>query len=121
MNDAQRYRMNAVECLSAAERCEPSYRGLTLATAASWLSLRTRRPIIIGIIYILLWEGSIATFAPSAAKLSISAYGRAFVAHALPQAARPVTGALTAAVVLVAVVALAAWGAARALVRGELP
>jgi hypothetical protein len=39
MNDAQRYRMNAVECLSAAGRCEPSYRGLTLATAASWLSL----------------------------------------------------------------------------------
>ena len=39
MNDAQRYRMNAVECLSAAERCEPSYRGLTLATATSWLSL----------------------------------------------------------------------------------
>lgn len=100
--------------------------GVVLATlaycaAASWLSLRTRRPIIIGIIYILLWEGSIATFAPSAAKLSISAYGRAFVAHALPQAARPVTGALTAAVVLIAVVALAAWGAARALVRGELP
>jgi ABC-2 type transport system permease protein len=100
--------------------------GVVLATlaycaAASWLSLRTRRPIIIGIIYILLWEGSIATFAASAAKLSISAYGRAFVAHALPQAARPVTGALTAAVVLVAVVAIAAWGAARALVRGELP
>jgi hypothetical protein len=39
MNDAQRYRMNAAECLSAAERCEPPYRGLTLAVAASWLSL----------------------------------------------------------------------------------
>jgi hypothetical protein len=39
MNDAQRYRMNAVECLSAAERCEPAYRGLTLAIAASWLSM----------------------------------------------------------------------------------
>jgi hypothetical protein len=39
MNDAQRYRMNAAECLSAAERCEPSYRGLMLAIAASWLSL----------------------------------------------------------------------------------
>jgi hypothetical protein len=39
MNDAQRYRMNAAECLSAAERCEPPYRGLTLAIAASWLSL----------------------------------------------------------------------------------
>jgi hypothetical protein len=39
MKDAQRYRMNAAECLSAAERCEPPYRGLTLAIAASWLSL----------------------------------------------------------------------------------
>jgi hypothetical protein len=39
MKDAQRYRMNAAECLSAAERSEPPYRGLTLAIAASWLSL----------------------------------------------------------------------------------
>jgi hypothetical protein len=39
MNDAQRYRINAAECLSAAERCEPAYRSLTLAIAASWLSL----------------------------------------------------------------------------------
>jgi hypothetical protein len=39
MNDAQRYRTNAAECLSAAERCDPAYRGLTLAIAASWLSL----------------------------------------------------------------------------------
>ncbi len=39
MNDAQRYRMNAAECLSAAQRCDPTYRGLTLAIAASWLSL----------------------------------------------------------------------------------
>jgi hypothetical protein len=31
MNDAQRYRMNAAECLSAVERCGPPYRGLTLA------------------------------------------------------------------------------------------
>jgi hypothetical protein len=39
MKDAQRYRMNAAECLSAAERCELPYRGLALAVAASWLSL----------------------------------------------------------------------------------
>jgi hypothetical protein len=39
MNDAQRYRANAAECLSAAERCGPSYRGLTLEIAASWLAL----------------------------------------------------------------------------------
>jgi uncharacterized coiled-coil protein SlyX len=39
MNDAQRYRMNAVECLSAAERCGRAYRGLTQTVAESWLSL----------------------------------------------------------------------------------
>jgi hypothetical protein len=39
MNDAQRYRMNAAEILSAVERCAPPYRGLTLAIAASWVSL----------------------------------------------------------------------------------
>jgi hypothetical protein len=39
MNDAQRYRMNAVECLSAAKRCGPAYRDLTLAIAISGLSL----------------------------------------------------------------------------------
>jgi hypothetical protein len=39
MNDAQRYRINAAECLSAAERCAAPYRGLTLAIAASWVSL----------------------------------------------------------------------------------
>jgi hypothetical protein len=35
--------MNAVECLSAAERCDASYRGLTLAAAASWLSLARQK------------------------------------------------------------------------------
>jgi hypothetical protein len=39
MDDAQRYRMNAAECLSAAERCELPYRRLTLAIAESWLSM----------------------------------------------------------------------------------
>ena len=39
MTDAQRYRMNAAECLSAAERCGPGYRALTLIIAASRLTL----------------------------------------------------------------------------------
>jgi hypothetical protein len=38
MNDAQRYRVNAAECLSAAQRRELPHRGLTRALAASWLS-----------------------------------------------------------------------------------
>jgi ABC-2 type transport system permease protein len=94
---------------------------LAYCAAAAWLSLCTRRPIVIGIIYILLWEGSIATFAVSAAKLSISAYGRAFVAHSLPQAAQPVAGVVAASVVLAVVIAVASWGATRQLARGELP
>jgi hypothetical protein len=39
MSDAQRYRMNAAECLSPADRCEQPYRHLTLAIAETWLSL----------------------------------------------------------------------------------
>jgi hypothetical protein len=39
VNDARRYRMNAVECLSAAKRCEPPYRGLILAVATTWHAL----------------------------------------------------------------------------------
>ncbi len=100
--------------------------GIVLASlaycgASVLLSLYTRRPIVIGVLYILLWEGSIATFAASAAKLSISAYGRAFVGRVLPQAAAPVSGTAVAAVVLIAVTAVAAWATARALGRVELP
>jgi ABC-2 type transport system permease protein len=94
---------------------------LAYCAAAVLLSLYTRRPIVIGVLYILLWEGSIATFAASAAKLSISAYGRAFAAHVLPQASRPVAGPAVSALVLVAVVGLTGWAAARALGRVELP
>jgi len=39
VHDVQRYRMNAAECLSAADRSGPDYRGLKLAIAGAWLSL----------------------------------------------------------------------------------
>jgi hypothetical protein len=52
LNDAQRYRMNAAECLSAAERCEPPYRSLTLAIAASWLSLARQQEAMDGLLAI---------------------------------------------------------------------
>jgi ABC-2 type transport system permease protein len=99
--------------------------GLALATlaycaVAAWLSLRTRRPIVIGVLYILLWEGSIATFAASASKLSIAAYGRALVAERLPEAAAPVVGPAPAVVILAAAAAVTCWLGARALVRAEL-
>jgi hypothetical protein len=39
MNDAQRYRMNAAECILAGERCGPAYRDLTISIAETWLAL----------------------------------------------------------------------------------
>jgi hypothetical protein len=43
MSDAQRYRMNAAECLSATDRREQPYRHLTFALAEAWLSLARQR------------------------------------------------------------------------------
>jgi hypothetical protein len=39
MNDAERYRMNAADCILAGARCGPAYRDLTFALAEAWLSL----------------------------------------------------------------------------------
>jgi ABC-2 type transport system permease protein len=94
---------------------------LAYCAAASLLSLYTRRPVIIGVLYILLWESSIATFAASAKKLSISAYGRAFVAHVLPQSSPAVTGMGVAAIVLAVVICVSLWATARGLSHRELP
>jgi hypothetical protein len=52
MKDVQRYRMNAAECLSAAERCELPYRGLTLAIAGSWLSLARQQEAMVELLAI---------------------------------------------------------------------
>jgi hypothetical protein len=43
MNDARRYRMNAADCVLAAERFGPAYRDLTFAIAGSWLSLTAQQ------------------------------------------------------------------------------
>jgi hypothetical protein len=65
MNDAQRYRMNAAECLSAAERCDPAYRGLTLAIAASWLSLARQQEAVDGLLAIWSKAQSAAPIRPA--------------------------------------------------------
>jgi ABC-2 type transport system permease protein len=94
---------------------------LAYCAASAWLSLRVRRPIVVGVVYILLWEGSIATYAASADRLSIAAYGRALVAERLPQASAAVVSPGTAAVVLVLAAALGAVLGSRAMTRTELP
>jgi ABC-2 type transport system permease protein len=90
-----------------------------------WLSLAIRRPVLIGFLYIVLWEGSVAAFAPSARWLSVSAYGRALVHKGLPAGTDaptvPAAGAVTALLVLVAVTAVLVLLAARRFPRVELP
>jgi ABC-2 type transport system permease protein len=94
------------------------------AAAFGALSLRVKRPVVIGLIYVLFWEGSIATFAPSARWLSLGAYARAIVAGGLPSSTDfnvPAIGGFAAVAVLTAVAALATWWCGRRLTRIELP
>ena len=79
---------------------------------------------MIGLIYVLFWEGSIATFAPSARWLSLGAYGRAVVAGGLPSSTDenvPAIGAAAAVLVLAGVAAVATLWCGRRLARVELP
>jgi ABC-2 type transport system permease protein len=88
------------------------------------LALVSGRPVLIGLIYIVLWEGSVATFAPQANWLSIGAYGRSMIAEGLPGADESnvpaISGAGSIIVLLVASV-LFTWLATHRLSRVELP
>lgn len=94
---------------------------LSYCAVAAWLAMVARRPVVIGVLYILLWEGSIATFAASADRFSIAAYGRAVAVKGVVDVNAPATPAAAAAAILVAVAALATWWAARRMGRTELP
>ena len=58
MNDAQRYRMNAAKCLSAAERCGPAYRDLTVCMAKTWLALARHQDAMDGLLAVWSEAGS---------------------------------------------------------------
>jgi hypothetical protein len=64
MKDVQRYRINAARCLSAAERYELPYRGLTLTVAASWLSLARQQEAMVELLAIWTEAGSQITLPP---------------------------------------------------------
>lgn len=94
---------------------------LCYCAVSAWLSMTTRRPVVLGVLYILLWEGSIATFAASADRLSIAAYGRAIAVEGVVDVNAPDASAAAAVVILAAIGAVAAWAATRRLTRTELP
>ena len=92
--------------------------------AFGWLSLRLRRPVVVGMLYIVLWEGSIATFAPSSRWLSIGAYTRAIARSGLPATVNlnvPAVGLLSAFIVLAIFTIATVVLCARRLARVELP
>jgi ABC-2 type transport system permease protein len=99
--------------------CGIAYSALFLA-----LALVSGRPVLIGLIYIVLWEGSVATFAPQANWLSVGAYGRSMIAEGLPGADKAnvpsISGAGSVLVLLIAATLFAAL-ATRRLSRVELP
>jgi ABC-2 type transport system permease protein len=94
---------------------------LCYCAVSTWLAMAVRRPMVIGVLYILAWEGSIATFAASADRLSIAAYARAISVEGVIDVSAPETAAATAVIVLLVVSALAVWRAGRRLARTELP
>ena len=94
---------------------------LAYCAVTAWLSTVTRRPVVIGVLYILLWEGSIATFAASADRLSIAAYGRVLAVEGVIDVNAPEIPAAVAVIVLAVVSAIAIRTAGRRLSRTEMP
>jgi ABC-2 type transport system permease protein len=86
------------------------------------LSLFTRRALLIGLVYVLVWEGALSALLPGIANLSIRQYalgvGNAFW-QMQPDEARlsPSTALPLAIILVVASLALATWK----LMRFELP
>jgi ABC-2 type transport system permease protein len=86
------------------------------------LSLFTRRALVIGIGYMLVWEAGLSSWEPGIANLSIRQYAvgvaDAFTQlHADPSRLAPNTALTLAAIVIVAALGLATWR----LMRFELP
>ena len=65
MDDAQRYRTNAADCILAAERFGPAYRDLTFAIAESWLSLARQQEAMDGFLTICSKAESTAPIRPA--------------------------------------------------------
>jgi ABC-2 type transport system permease protein len=86
------------------------------AAVFATVGLLLKRALVAGVIYILVWEGAIATVAPSAERFSMTAWGRAIsdggiygLQTDLRPTLDPTTGAIALIVVTVLAVLLGAW------------
>ncbi len=80
------------------------------------VGLLLKRALVAGVIYILVWEGAIATIAPSAERFSMTAWGRAItdggivgLSSDLQPTLDPTTGVIALLVVTGLAVLLGAW------------
>lgn len=88
----------------------------------TWLGLRTRRALVWGLAYILLWEGFVALAGDTAARLAVRSYTRSILAEATGESLRLATIDPTVAVVVPVLVGLAGLALATArLRRMEVP
>jgi ABC-2 type transport system permease protein len=86
-----------------------------------WLGLRTRRSLVWGLAYILIWEGFVARAGDSAAKLAVRAYSRSILSEMTDVPLRLAEISFGAAVVVPLLVAAAALAmATRRLNRQEV-
>jgi ABC-2 type transport system permease protein len=90
------------------------------------LALLTKRAALVGLVYVLLWEGTLSGFAAGARNLSIAQHARSIVARGVDPITRaaidpPSTGAGTAVVALLVAPALLLVLAQRRLQRMNLP
>ncbi|MGI9116752.1 MAG: ABC transporter permease subunit [Gaiellales bacterium] len=88
------------------------------------VGLLLKRALVAGVIYILVWEGAIATVAPSAERFSMTAWGRAITdggLYGLSVDLVPTLNATTGAIALVAVTLAAVLVGAWRLGRMDLP
>jgi ABC-2 type transport system permease protein len=94
---------------------------LAYCAAGVLAAMLVRQPVVVAVLYILLWEGTVATWTPSAEQLSIAAYGRAIAVRGIEPVNAPDVGALAGGIVLIAGTLAATVVAARRLTRTELP
>ena len=93
------------------------------AALAVLFSLSVRHGMLAAILYVLLWEGSIASFAASASRLSIAAYAKVIAASGFDDAPPlnvPAVSEASAVALLAAGTALLLAGGTRMLRRADL-
>lgn len=94
---------------------------LAYCALGAWLAMVLRHPVVAGVLYILLWEGTFATWTDTAEYFSIGAYARAVAVEGVTRVNAPDIRAGVALIVLLAIGAVATAAAARRLARAELP